>query len=88
MPKTDKELTVEECLAELREIFGPIPQIIVDIRDCGRETRSQHGRLEHGAQIGMNGEEFTAPTMSGVLRKVRAWHKAQELTTILPGSQQ
>lgn len=64
-------LTVEECLAELRKLVGPFPQIIVDIRDCGQETRGQHGRMEYCAQIGMNGQQYTAPTMAGVLAQVR-----------------
>ena len=72
-----KELTVDEALRELRKLIGSHQQIIVDIRDCGRETRSRHGRIEYAAQIGMNGEQFTAPTMAKVLIKVRRWHKGQ-----------
>lgn len=75
LPK--REVTVEEALAELRQLIGDYPQIIVDIRDCGRETRGRHGRMEYGAQIGMNGEQFTAPTMAKVLAQVRRWHKQQ-----------
>jgi hypothetical protein len=72
-----KDITVDEALTELRKLVGSHPQIIVDIRDCGRETRSRHGRIEYCAQIGMNGEQFTAPTMARVLRQVRKWHKGQ-----------
>lgn len=66
-----RNLTVEECLTELRNLVGPFPQIIVDIRDCGQETRGQYGRIEYCAQIGMNGQQYTAPTMAKVLTKVR-----------------
>jgi hypothetical protein len=69
--------SVEEALKELRELVGDHPQIIVDIRDCGTETRSKHGRVEYGAQIGMNGEQFSAATMKQVLAKVRRWRARQ-----------
>lgn len=72
------KLAVEQCLKELRETVGPYPQIIVDVRDCGQETRSQHGRVEFSAQIGMNGEQFTARTMAKVLAQVRAALTAKE----------
>lgn len=66
--------TVEEALKELRKLVGSYPQIIVDIRDCGRETRSKHGQMEYCAQIGMNGQQYTGPTMARVLAQVRrAW---------------
>lgn len=77
MPTDNTELTVESCLAELRELVGPYPQIVVDIRDCGNETRSQHGRVECCAQIGANGEQFTAKTFKKVLAQARKW-KAQQ----------
>lgn len=72
------DLTIDDALKELRKMFGPYPQIIVDIRDCGNETRGPHGKVEYGAQIGMNGEQFTAKTMRGVLRKVRKWKESQQ----------
>lgn len=72
------EQTVESALEELRRLVGPYPQIIVDIRDCGNETRGPHGRVEYAAQIGMNGEQFTAKTMRGVLRQVRKWKESQQ----------
>lgn len=71
-------VTVEEALAELRKLVGPYPQIIVDIRDCGQETRSKHGRIEYCAQIGMNGEQYTAATMAKVLAQVRKWKEQQK----------
>ncbi len=73
----NRELTVESALKELRKLHGPYPQITVDIRDCGRETRSRHGRIEYCAQIGMDGQEYTAPTMAKVLAQVRRAHKEQ-----------
>lgn len=72
------ELTVEEALSELRNLLGSYPQIIVDVRDCGQETRSKHGRVEYCAQIGVNGEQYTAPTMVKVLAQVRKWKERQE----------
>lgn len=72
-----KGITADEALTELRKLVGSHPQIIVDIRDCGRETRSRHGRIEYCAQIGMNGEQFTAPTMAKVLAQVRKLYKEQ-----------
>lgn len=66
-----KPVSVEEALAELRKLVGRYPQIIVDIRDCGQETRSKHGRVEYCAQIGANGDQYTAPTMKKVLAQVR-----------------
>lgn len=63
-------LTVEDTLQEIRKIVGPYPQIIVDIRDCGQETRGSHGRIEYSAQLGMNGEQYTAATIAGVLAQV------------------
>lgn len=71
------ELTVEAALKELREMF-PYVQIIVDIRDCGQETRSgRNGRLEYGAQIGMNGEQFAEATLPKLMTVVRAWKKGR-----------
>lgn len=45
-----KQPTIEEAVSQLRKLLGPYPQIIVDIRDCGKETRSKHGRIEYAAQ--------------------------------------
>lgn len=68
---TEQQSIVDEALKELREIVGSHPQVIVDIRDCGGETRSKHGRIEYTAQIGMNGPQYTAPTMGKVIAQVR-----------------
>lgn len=74
----EPQITAEQLLNQLREMYGPGPQIIVDIRDCGTETRSPNGKIEYGAQIGMNGEQFEAKTIAGVLRKVRKWKESQQ----------
>lgn len=63
-------LTVEDALQEIRKIVGPYPQIIVDVRDCGQETRGPHGQVEYSAQIGMNGEQYAAATIAGMLAQV------------------
>ena len=72
------QLTVEEALKQLRELVGPYPQIIVDIRDCGEETRCKYCRIEYCAQIGMNGEQYTDRTMARVVARVRAWSQSKE----------
>ena len=66
------ELTAEQCLAELREISGSYPQIIIDLRDCGSETNEQ-GRIEYTIQIGANGQDFTGTTLADCMAQVRAW---------------
>lgn len=66
------------CLKELREMFGPEPQICIGIRDCGEETMTvRETTLEYDAQIGMNGDDFAADSLTDLMAQVRAW-KEQE----------
>jgi hypothetical protein len=76
MTANPADISMDDALGELRKIVGPHPQIIVDVRDCGVETRSRHGRIEYCAQVGMNGPQYTAPTMAKVIAQV--WRAYQE----------
>lgn len=61
--------TIESAMAKLRKRFGPYPQLVVSVRDCGDETQTVRGTsLEYGIQVGMNGNEFDADTMAKALR--------------------
>lgn len=76
MTTNPADISMDDALGELRKIVGPHPQIIVDVRDCGVETRSKHGRIEYCAQIGVNGPQYTAQTMAKVVTQIR--HAYQE----------
>jgi hypothetical protein len=69
---------MEEALAELRKMFGLEPQICIGIRDCGEETITPRDTtFEYGAQIGMNGEEFSADTLAELMAQIRTWKQEQ-----------
>jgi hypothetical protein len=70
-------ITVEDVLAELREMF-PDLQIIVSVRDCGEETLTVRGKaIEYSIQVGMNGHDFDADTLAESLQAVRDWKEKQ-----------
>lgn len=72
-PTADPDISMVQALAQIRDMF-PGLQIIVSIRDCGVETVTPTGEtLEFSAQVGMNGQDFTADRMSEVVAKIRAW---------------
>lgn len=62
--------TVESALAQLREKY-PDEQLIVSVRDCGEETMTLRGTtLEWSIQVGMNGKDFDADTLTEALSTV------------------
>jgi len=64
------QTNLETALTQLRDVYGPFPQICIGIRDCGNETRTGQGkRREYDVQIGMNGTDFTGKTLDKVVRK-------------------
>ena len=65
------ELTVETALLELRKMF-PDRQVSVDVSfpEYG-DTKSYY------IQIGVNGQDFHAPTLKGCMAKVRKWKEGK-----------
>lgn len=70
---------ISAVLSELRELLGPYPQLCIDFRDCGKETRTIRGTTkEYSIQVGANGQDFTGDTLSDVMKQVRRWHKRNQ----------
>lgn len=68
MQKTDKELTVEECLAELRELL-PLTMVDVHLRTGPCAKYARVSTVEH---------MWDAPTLPEVITKIRAWKESQQ----------
>ena len=91
MPNTDKELTVEECLAELREMF---PNRVIDVlRQYGvYQTLAQdspqvydfwrvvvYDRMATTRTAGIVGNiKVEAPTLREAMNQVRRWKESQQ----------
>lgn len=80
MPNPDKELTVEECLAELREMFPDRTVRITHLFHQGSETDSRGLKVE----VCLYGDDdydpvdFVGQKLSEAMTQLRAWHKAHQ----------
>jgi hypothetical protein len=73
MPNTDKELTVESCLAELRELFPAEQHIGIRIT-LGWFAPNNTEKL---ARIVVSRYEWFGKTLNEAMAQVRAWKESQ-----------
>ena len=78
------EITVEDALKELREMF---PKRWITITASTHSARANSIKVSWTISVNQLVDDFEAATLADCMDQVRAWHKAQELNTVLPQEQ-
>ena len=77
---TDKELTVKECLAELREFWPGCSAEIIRHSAAGfyKSAQTWFEIAVISVDYKLHGERWTADSLDGCMAQVRTWKESQQ----------